>query len=495
MATEPAKSALAEVQVQESPLSELLHRKFRPTNDRAQSTVEAAVHTLAQHALANTDLNKGDVTQTIVAMIAAIDEKVGKQLDKIMHHAEFQKLEGAWLGLKHLVDNTETDEMLKIRMINVTKDELGGTFRKFKGVAWDQSPLFKQVYEAEYDVLGGTPYGCLVGDYQFDQSPPDVEILAGMSKIAAASHAPFIASPSAALFQMQSWQELSNPRDLTKIFELPEYVQWRSFRQSEDSRYVGLAMPRFLARLPYGSKTNPAEGMAYEEAAVGGAHDQYTWANSAYAMAANITRAFKLYGWTTAIRGVESGGAVSNLPTHTFATDDGGVDIKCPTEIAITDRRDGELAKNGLMALVHRKNSDSAVFIAGDSLHKPPLFDDEGANANARLGARLPYIFATCRFAHYLKCMVRDKVGGFTSAAKMQRYLQDWILNYVYEDPDAAQELLAKRPLSGAEVVVTENKSNPGYYNAQFHLRPHYQLEGLNVSLRLVAQLPSERKA
>jgi len=497
MATEhAASSGLAQVQVQEgNDLQSLLKKEFRPPTNEAQSQIEAAVQTLAQQALSDTKLLQGDAVQSIDAIIAAIDAKVGKQLDKIMHHPDFQQMEGAWRGLSYMVNNTETDEKLKIRVMNISKKDLGGMFRKFKGVAWDQSPLFKQIYESEYGTLGGTPYGCLVGDYQFDQSPPDVEILQGMAKIAAAAHAPFISAPSPALFQMQSWQELSNPRDLTKIFEMPEYAAWRSFRQSDDSRYVGLCMPRFLARLPYGERTNPAEGMAYEEQAEGGAHENYTWANSCYAMATNITRAHKLYGWTTAIRGVESGGEVANLPTHTFATDDGGVDTKCPTEIAITDRREGELAKNGLMALVHRKNSDKAVFMAGDSLHKPPVFDDPAVTANARLGARLPYIFATCRFAHYLKCMVRDKVGGFTSASAMQRYLQDWILNYVYEDPDASQELLASRPLSGAEVTVTENKSNPGYYNAQFFLRPHYQLEGLNVGLRLVSELPSQRQA
>ncbi|MFN9505783.1 MAG: type VI secretion system contractile sheath large subunit [Rubrivivax sp.] len=498
MATEAHTSAspLAAVQVEEgSDLQRLLEQDFRPPTAEAQSTIEKAVQSLAQQALSGVDLRKGDAVQTIDAIIAAIDAKVGRQLDSIMHHPDFQKLEGAWRGLKYLVDNTETDETLKIRVMHVKKDELGKMFRKFEGIAWDQSPLFKAIYEAEYGTLGGAPYGCLVGDYQFDQTPPDIEILSGMAKIAAAAHAPFVSSPSPALFQMKSWQELANPRDLTKIFEMPEYAEWRAFRKSEDSRYVGLAMPRFLARLPYGASTNPATDMAYEEKVEQGHHESYTWANSAYAMATNITRAFKLYGWTTAIRGVESGGNVDKLKMHTFASDDGGVDIKCPTEIAITDRREGELAKNGMLALVHRKNSNEAVFMAGDSVHKPPVFDDAGATANARLGARLPYIFATCRFAHYLKCMVRDKVGGFTSASTMQRYLQDWILNYVYEDTSAPIETLAARPLAGAEVTVVENKANPGYYNAQFFLRPHYQLEGLNVGLRLVSELPSQRGA
>lgn len=495
MATEiSSSSTLAQVRLQEEgDLSSLLKKSFRPPTDERQSAVESAVQTLAQQALSDTKLIKGDVIQSIEAIVAELDRKIGLQLDKILHHPDFQQMESAWRGLHYLVNNTETDEKLKIRVMNVSKKDLGKMFSKFKGTAWDQSPLFKQVYESEYGQLGGTPYGCLIGDYQFDHSLPDVEILRGMAQIAAAAHAPFITSPSPRLLNMESWQELSNPRDLTKIFEEPDYAAWRSFRQSEDSKYVGMAMPRFLARMPYGASTNPADGLAYEETATGGDHDQYTWANSAYAMGVNITRAFKLYGWCTAIRGVESGGAVPNLPTHTFKTDDGGVDMKCPTEIAISDRREGELAKNGLMALVHSKGSDFAAFIAGDSVHNPPKFDDAAVTANARLGARLPYIFATSRFAHYLKVMVRDKIGGFTSASAMQRYLQEWILNYVYEDADAAIETLAARPLAGAEVTITENKANPGYYSAQFFLKPHYQLEGLTVGLRLVSELPSQR--
>jgi type VI secretion system protein ImpC len=497
MSTTMQNQALAEVQVAElGDLSSLLKKEFKPRTDSAEQAVEAAVHTLAQQALSDTALLNGDVVQSIEALIAAIDRKLGAQLDKILHHPDFQKLEGAWRGLQYMVSNTETDETLKIRVMNVSKKELGKMFSKFKGVAWDQSPLFKAIYEQEFGQLGGHPYGALVGDYEFDHSPPDVEILKGMSQVAAAAHAPFVSAPKPTLFQMESWQELSNPRDLTKIFQAPEYAAWRSFRQSEDSKYIGLAMPRFLSRLPYGAKTNPCDGMAYEETCENGSHEHYTWANSAYAMAVNITRSFKLYGWCTSIRGVESGGAVPNLPMHAFATDDGGVDVKCPTEIAISDRREGELAKAGLMPLVHRKNTDFAAFIGAQSVHQPAEYDDPAATANANLGARLPYIFATSRFAHYLKCIVRDKVGGFTSAASMQRFLQNWILNYVDGDPEGSSDVVkATHPLAAAEVVVTENKSNPGYYNAQFFLRPHYQLEGLSLSLRLVSELPSQRAA
>ena len=496
MATDLQQSSpLGNVQVRErGDLSTLLNKEFRPRTPDAEQAVQSAVRTLAVQALSDTDLIKDDVVQSIERIIKALDDKLTKQINLIIHHAEFQQMEGAWRGLRYLVDNTETDENLKIKVLNISKKDLSKTFAKYKGAAWDQSPLFKQVYEQEFGQLGGHPYGCLVGDYQFDNSAPDVEVLKGMAQIAAAAHAPFITSPKPTLFQMESWQELANPRDLTKIFLTPEYAAWRSFRASDDSRYIGMAMPRFLARLPYGEQTNPVDGFSFEEETGGGDHTAYTWANAAFAMAANINRSFKQYGWCTSIRGVESGGAVANLPTHTFKTDDGGVDIKCPTEIAISDRREAELAKNGLMPLVHRKNSDFAAFIGAQSLHQPAVFDDPAVTANANLGARLPYLFATCRFAHYLKCMVRDKVGGFTSASTMQSFLHNWVLNYVDGDPEGSSESTkAERPLSGAEVFVTENKANPGYYNAQFLLKPHYQLEGLNISLRLVSQLKSER--
>lgn len=482
---------LANVQVQErGDLSTLLNKEFRPRTTDAEQAVQSAVRTLAVQALADTSLIRDDVVQSIESIIAALDTKLGVQVNVILHHAEFQRLEGAWRGLSYLVNNTETDENLKIRVLNISKRDLSRTFAKFKGIAWDQSPLFKQVYEQEFGTLGGHPYGCLVGDFEFDHSAPDVDVLKGMAQIAAAAHAPFITSPAASLFQMESWQELSNPRDLTKIFQTPEYAAWRSFRQSDDSRYIGMAMPRVLARLPYGANTNPVEGFAFEEDAAGGDHSKYTWSNAAYAMATNINRSFKYYGWCTSIRGVESGGAVEGLPVHTFSTDDGGVDSKCPTEISISDRREAELAKNGLMPLLHRKNTDFAAFIGAQSLHQPPEFETAEASANAQLGARLPYMFATCRFAHYLKCIVRDKVGGFATAASMQRFLHNWITNYVDGDPDNSTEVTkAEKPLAGAEVIVVENKANPGYYNAQFLLKPHYQLEGLNISLRLVSQL------
>jgi type VI secretion system protein ImpC len=491
-----AGSALQGVKYGEDDFAALLNKQFKPTSDDAKSAVETAVLTLAQQALASTNLIGSDVILSIESMIAEIDRKLTQQVNAVLHHPDFQQLESAWRGLHYLVNNTETDEMLKIKVMNISKTEVHKTLKRYKGTAWDQSPLFKKIYEEEFGQFGGEPFGCLLGDYYFDQSAPDVELLGELAKVGAASHMPFLAAAAPSLMGMKSWQELANPRDLTKIFTTPEYAAWRSLRESDDARYLGLAMPRFLSRLPYGAKTNPVEAFAFEEDTGGGEHGKYTWTNAAYAMAVNINRSHKIYGWGSRIRGIESGGAVEGLPTHTFPNDEGGVDMKCPTEIAISDRREAELARNGLMPLVHRKNSDFAAFIGAQSLQKPTEYDDPDATANARLAANLPYLFATCRFAHYLKCIARDKVGSFKERADMEKWLNAWIMNYVDGDPaNSSETTKAQKPLAAAQVVVEEIPGNPGYYSSKFFLRPHYQLEGLTVSLRLVSKLPSQKQA
>ncbi len=477
---------------QPSAFSDLLKKEIKPKTDRVQDQVDGAVRTLAEYVLKDENLVSPDVVYTIEAIKTKIDQVLTQQVIEILHNDEFQKVESAWRGLHHLVNNSETDEMLKIRVMNISKAELSKTLKKFKGARWDTSPLFKKVYGEEFDQMGGEPYGCLVGDYYFDHSAPDVELLGEICKIAASAHAPFISGASHEVMQMDSWAELSDPADLSKRFGDADYAAWRSLRDSEDSRYLGLAMPRFLARLPYGAKTDPVEEFDFEEEAEGTDSSKYTWANAAYAMATNINRAFKLYGWCSRIRGVEAGGAVEGLPVHTFPTDDGGVDMKCPTEIGIGDRREAELAKLGFMPLIHRKNSDFAAFIGAQSLQKPAEYEDPDATANANLAARLPYLFASCRFAHYLKCIVRDKIGSFKERDDMQRWLQGWIMQYVDGDPiNSSESTKAKKPLAAAEVVVEEVEGNPGYYTSRFYLRPHYQLEGLTVSLRLVSKLPS----
>lgn len=490
---EQAALAVAE----HSDFHSLLSREFKVKTDETRTAVEGAVKTLAEQALANTVTISEDAYKSIAAIIAEIDRKLTEQINLILHHREFQSLESAWRGLNYLVTNTETDEKLKLRFMDISKNELRRNMKRYKGVAWDQSPLFKKVYEEEYGQLGGEPYGCLVADYYFDHTAPDVDLLSSIAKVAASAHVPFITGAAPSVLQMDSWQELSNPRDLTKIFtQNLEYAAWNSLRQSEDSRYIGLAMPRFLARLPYGVRTNPVDAFDFEETTDGADHNKYVWSNAAYAMAANINRSFKEYGWCTLIRGVESGGVVEGLPSHTFPTDDGGVDMKCPTEIAISDRREAELAKNGFIPLIHRKNTDYAAFIGAQSLQKPTEYYDADATANANLSARLPYLFACSRFAHYLKCIVRDKIGSFKERDEMQRWLNDWVMNYVDGDPaNSTLETKARRPLAAAEVVVEDVEGNPGYYQAKFFLRPHFQLEGLTVSLRMVAKLPSLKEA
>jgi type VI secretion system protein ImpC len=483
------------VSLEHSELGLLLNKEFKPKSDLVRSEVENAVKTLAVQALENTQLISDDTVKSLRGMIAEIDKKLSEQINLVLHHEDFQQLEGAWRGLQHLVNNTESDSMLQIRVMNISKKELGKTLKRYKGSAWDQSPIFKRLYEEEYGMFGGKPYGCLVGDYYFDHSPPDVELLGEMSKVCAAMHAPIITAADPSLFFMDSWQELSNPRDLTSLFTTSQHAAWNSLRESEEARYLGLTLPRFLARQPYGAKSDPVDDFDFEEDTAGADSKKFCWANSAYAMGVNINRSFKQYGWCSRIRGVESGGSVEGLPTHTFPTDDGGVDMKCPTEIAISDRREAELAKNGFMPLLHKKNTDVAAFIGAQSLQKPAKYDDPDATANANLAARLPYLFATCRFAHYLKSIVRDKVGSFKERDDMQRWLQQWITQYVHGDPvHASENEKAEKPLAGAEVVIEDVEGDPGYYSAKFFLRPHYQLEGLTVSLRLVSKLPSQKE-
>ncbi len=477
-----------------SDFDKLLNQEFKPKSEEAGSAVKTAVKTLVQQALENASLISDNSVKTIEGMIAELDKKLSAQMNEIIHHQDFENMEGAWRGLDYLVSNTQTSDSLKIRVMNISKKDLQKTLKKFKGASWDQSPVFKKLYEDEYGTAGGEPYGALIGDYYFNHSAPDIELLRGISQIAAAAHCPFISAADPSIINLDSWKELANPRDITKIFATPEYAAWRSFRESDDSRYVALTLPRVLSRVPYGATTNPVDGFDFTEETGSGNSDKYNWMNAAYAMGVNINRSFADYGWCARIRGVESGGIVESLPTHTFPTDDGGVAMKCPTEIAITDRREAELSKNGFLPLCYWKNTDYAVFLGGQTVNKPAEYDNPDATSNAALSARLPYIFATCRFAHYLKCIVRDKVGSFKERADMESWLSDWISNYVTSDPNASEEVKAKYPLAEAKVSVEDIEGQPGYYSAKFYLRPHYQLEGLTTSLRLTTKVPSGAK-
>jgi type VI secretion system protein ImpC len=430
--------------------------------------------------------------RAIEALIGELDRMLAIGVNQILHHPDFQQIEATWRGVRFLLNGAGSDDALKIRVLDIGKRELARTLKKFRGTAWDQSPIFKKIYEEEYGQLGGQPYGVLIGDFAFDHRPEDVQLLADIAMIAAAAHVPFIAAAAPAVMQMDSFAELANPRDLTRIFQTPDYTAWRSLRESEDSRYLGLCLPRFLLRQPYGARTAPIDGFDFEEDTEGPDASRYLWANPAYAMGANIARAFVLYGWCVRIRGVDSGGVVDDLPAYNFPTADGDVDMRCVTEVALSERRESELAQNGFIPLMHRKNTGFAAFISAQSLQKPQRYDDPDATTNASLAARLPYMFACSRFAHYLKCMVRDKVGSSMNKTQLTQWLQTWLRRYIDGSPErSAEEWKASHPLAEGKVVLEAKEDSPGMYDARFFLRPHYQLEGITATLRLVSRLPS----
>jgi type VI secretion system protein ImpC len=432
-------------------------------------------------------INK-DLATSIDLRLAELDRLISDQLNAILHHPDFQRLEGSWRGLKHLVSQTETSFMLRIKLLNATKLELAKDFRTAPD--YDQSALFKKVYEEEYGTFGGAPYAAIIGDFEFSRTPEDFRLLEEFSHVAAAAHAPFISAAAPRLFGLESFSEIGKPRNLGKLFETMEYTRWKNFRESDDARYVGLVLPHVLGRLPYGPETNPVEEFDFREDVDGTDHAKYLWANAAYAYGARLTKAFNDFGWLAAIRGVEGGGLVQELPTHTFRTDDGEIATKCPTEVAITDRNEKLLSDLGFISMVHCKNTDYAAFFSGQSVQKAKVYTSESANANARLSTQLPYIFAVSRIAHYMKAIMRDKIGSFASRQGVQDFLNNWLAQYVLLDDSASQEAKAKFPLREAHVDVVEIPGKPGCYRAAAFLRPHFQLDELTVSLRLVADLP-----
>ncbi len=433
-----------------------------------------------------------DTEAALNSRIAQLDHLISLQLNEIMHAPELQKLESTWRGLKYLLSQTETSTMLKIKVLNVNKKELLRDLQR--APEFDQSALFKKVYEEEYGVFGGAPFGALLGDYEFGRTGQDIELLEKVSQVAAAAHAPFLTAASSEMLNLESFSALDQPRDLAKIFESTEYAKWKAFRQTEDSRYVALTVPRMLLREPYGKDTVPVEAFQYEEHVDGTEHEKYLWGNAAWALAARVNQAFAQYGWCACIRGVESGGLVEGLPVHNFKTDSGDVAMKCPTEVPVTDRREKELADLGFAPLVHCKGTPNAAFFSVQSAQKAKVYDKDAATANARISAQLPYIFAVSRFAHYLKTMMRDKIGGYMSRTDAQMFLNNWISNYVVANDDAPQSVKAKRPLKEARVDVQEDPRKPGVYRAIAFLRPHFQLDELSVSMRLVAELPAPAK-
>ncbi len=463
-------------------------RLVRDPDPAMRLAARGLVEEFASRVVEQTGTTSLDVTQRIQFCIAELDDLISAQLNEVMHHEAFQRLEASWRGLHDLVMNTETGTRLKLRLLNVSKADLAKDLKN--AIEFDQSALFKKVYEDEYGTFGGNPYSMLVGDYEFGPGAEDILLLTRISNVAAAAHAPFITAAAPAMFFLDSFTELSAPRDLTKIFESSDFADWRAFRASEDSRYTALVLPRVLQRLPYGPNTVPVDGISFVEDVDGTDHKKYLWGNAAYKLAHRIVSAFAVYGWTAAIRGVEGGGKVEGLPAHSFSTPEGDRVLKCPTEVAITDRREKELNDLGFIALLHHKGENFAAFFGGQTSQKPKLYVSEAANANARLSAMLPYVLTSSRFAHYIKVIMRDKIGSFMTKENVQAFLNLWIGEYVLGKDDAGQVLKARFPLREARVDVFDTPGKPGVYTATVFLRPHFQLEELTASIRLVAELP-----
>jgi type VI secretion system protein ImpC len=473
----------------------LLEQVMSATKQTEPDRAQDLVRTLVEQARRGTVTFDRNLTITIDRAIKAIDAALSSQLNEVVHDRRFLALEGSWRGLHYLVMNSETSTNLKIRVVNASKRELHRDLTR--AVEFDQSLLFRKIYENEFGTPGGEPYGALIGDYEWTNHPEDIEALRLISNVSAAAFAPFISAASASLMGFENWSDLSRPRDLAKIFDTIEYVKWRGFRDSEDSRFVSLTMPRVLARLPYGERTRPIDEFVYEEAPIDrdGAplamsHGHYCWMNAAFVMGTRLTEAFAKFGFCTAIRGAENGGKVDNLPQHLFKSDDGDMDAKCPTEVGITDRREYELSSLGFLPLCHYKNQDYAVFFGAQTAQKSKEYDKPEATANARISARLPYIMATSRFAHYLKVMARDKIGSFMEVDDCERWLNNWIRIYVNANEGAGPDSKARFPLREARVEVREVPGRPGAYNAIAYMRPWLQLEELTTSLRMVARIP-----
>ncbi len=497
-AEKQASAAGAEVTTSEG---SLLESAIAATRQTERSRAEELLRTFTEQALQGSVTFNKDISRSIRAAIDKFDEQISKQLAAVMHHPDFQKLEGSWRGLSYLVMNSETGTELKIRVMNCSKKDLQKDLEK--AVEFDQSDLFKKIYESEFGMPGGTPYGALIGDYEFTNHPDDIAMLKSVAGVAGAAFAPFLSAAAPALFGMEDWTDLSRPRDLKKVFDTVEHTAWRSYRESDDSRFVTLTMPRTLARLPYGMNTKPIEEFAYEEVALGADgkpkavdHNDYCWMNTAYVLGATMTRTYAETGWCTAIRGAEGGGKVEGLPAHVFRADDGDMSLKCPTEVAITERREKELSDLGFLPLCHYKDKDYAVFFGAQTTQKPKEYqgkDGAAATANAAISARLPYIMATSRIAHFLKVIARDKIGSFQEREDMEKWMNDWITNYVSADPKASQEAKARYPLAAAKIEVREIPGKPGSYNAVAYLRPWLQLEELTASMRMVAEIPGNK--
>lgn len=469
-------------------VEQMITARIAPTRERAKDVIKEFTDQIMQGAMTVSD----DTEAMINQCIGDIDRRLSAQVNEILHHPEFQKLEASWRGLKYLLTQSETSPLMKIKVLNVSKKDLLRDLQRAS--EFDQSVLFQKVYEEEFGVFGGEPIGAMVGDYEFTREPEDIELLQRVAAVAAAAHAPFLTAANPDLLNLESFTKLGSHRDISMVFTTNDFAQWRSFRESDDSRYIGLCLPHILMRLPYGKGGKSCDTFQYQEGVDGSDHNKYLWGNAAFALGARLTQAFSLYGWTAAIRGVEGGGLVQGLPAHAFKTDEGDIALKCPTEVAVTDRREKELADQGFIPLVHCKNTDYAAFFSVQSAQKPKKYDKEAANANARLSAQLPYLLAVSRFAHYMKAIMRDKIGSFMSRSDCERFLNQWITQYVTPDDNALPSVKASHPLREAEIKVTDVPGKPGAYRAVAFLRPHFQLDELTMSLRLVADLPDSAR-
>lgn len=472
--------------------SDLLKSTINPTTEGAEKAIDNALATVVQEAVRDQAVIDDDVIDTIQSMVAGLDQQLSDQINEILHNETFQQLESSWRGLAYTLNHSETGANLQVEVMNASKAELAGMMKRFPGAKWDRSPFYRQVYERKIGTLGGAPMGTIVGDYYFDHSSADVALLTSISKVAEASLAPFIASAAPRLLGLDSWNDIATPPDVEDLFTASDYAGWNSLRESENARFLGLALPRVLAREPYGpDSTMTVEEFDFKEKTDGHGGKKYSWMNAAHPMAVNINRAFKEHGWTVRIRGVQSGGEVEQLPTHHFDTGAGETDLKCPTEVSIDDRREGELSKVGLLGLIHRQNTDRAAFLGGQSLYKPKSYVDPEATASDNMSSRLPYMFAVSRFSHYLKAMIRDQIGSSQDKDQIRKDLQIWIDQYVTLNPENADEReKAKKPLAAAKVEVAEDELNPGYYTGKFYLKPHFQMEGMDIGMSLVSKIP-----
>ncbi|MEL6915898.1 MAG: type VI secretion system contractile sheath large subunit [Pseudomonadota bacterium] len=487
------KSGDAQTELSElEDFSAILKQTINPTTEVAEKAIDNALATVVQTAMADQSLIDDDVIDTLQAMIAGIDQQLSAQVNEILHDEDFQTLESSWRGLAYTLNNSETGANLQVEVLNASKKELSSMMKRYPGAKWDRSPLYRQIYERKIGTLGGDPMGAIVGDYYFDHGSADVAFLSSMSKISEAALAPFLSSAAPRLLGLDSWNDIANPPDVEELFTASDYAGWNSLRESENARFLGLTLPRVLAREPYSPEGNMSvDEFNFVEDTDGHGGEKYSWMNAAHAMAVNINRAFKEHGWTVRIRGVQSGGEVAQLPTHHFDTGSGEKDLKCPTEVSIDDRREGELSKVGLLGLIHRQNTDKAVFLGGQSLYKPKKYTDPEATASDNMSSRLPYMFAVSRFSHYLKAMIRDQIGSTADKDQIRKDLQTWIDQYVTLNPEGADEReKARKPLAAARIDVVEDELNPGYYTGRFYLKPHFQMEGMDIGMSLVSKIP-----